>query len=277
MKQKLVTVYLVTCNRSSLLKRAILSVLNQTYKNIELIVVDDASSDNTEVVMRSLIKEYSKLHYLKLSENKGANYARNIAIEHAQGYFITGLDDDDEMLPERIERLVDAYEENYAFVTSEHYLEYGAVRKYKRLTSKKYISFNDLLYANIIGNQMLTTKDKILKAGLFDEEIKAAQDHDMWLRLLQSGQKAKVIKEALQVIHIGHDSITMSNNKFLGYWQVYKKYKEFFSKNQRKYWLLNFYYWRGKKINLDNAIKLIAMHPKYFFISIAKIIKVNYK
>lgn len=274
---KLVSVYIATYNRAERLENAVQSILKQTYKNIEVIIVDDASTDDTKELIKKLSDKYSNIKYMTCPMNKGANHARNIAIQQANGYFITGLDDDDEMLPERIQKLVNAYEDKYAFVVSEHYLDYGEIRKYKRLTTKKYISFDDLLYANIVGNQILTTKKKMIHAGLFDEEIKAAQDHDMWLRLLQGGQKAKVVKEALQIIHIGHDSITMSNNKFSGYWQVYNKYKELFSKNQRKYWLLNFYYWRDKKINLNNVVKLIVMHPKYFFISIAKIIKVNYK
>jgi glycosyltransferase involved in cell wall biosynthesis len=273
---KLVSVYITTYNRADKLQRAIKSVITQTYKNIEIIVVDDASSDNTEAIMENLIKIYSQLKYIKLSKNCGANYARNIAIKKANGYFITGLDDDDEMLPKRVEKMVHAYDEKYALIATEHYLDYGKFRKYKRLTRSKYITFQDLLYANLIGNQILTTKKKMIQAGLFDEDIKAAQDHDMWLRLLQNGQKAKIVKEALQVIYIGHESITMSKNKFSGYFQVYKKYKKYFSKKQRKYWLLNFYYWRDKKINLDNMRKLITIHPKYFFISIAKILKVNY-
>jgi glycosyltransferase involved in cell wall biosynthesis len=273
---KLVSVYITTYNRADKLKRAIKSVMTQTYQNIEVIVVDDASSDNTEDVMKNLINMYPKLKYIKLSKNHGANTARNIAIKKAKGHFVTGLDDDDEMLPKRIEKMVNAYDESYAFVVTEHFLDYGEFRKYKRLTKNKYVTFQDLLYANLVGNQILTTKEKFINAGLFDEDIKAAQDHDMWLRLLKNGQEAKIIKEALQVIYLGHKSITMSKNKFSGYLQVYKKYKKYFSREQRKYWLINFYYWRNKKIDIFNAKKLIVMNPKYFLKSVAKIIKVNY-
>jgi glycosyltransferase involved in cell wall biosynthesis len=273
---KLVSVYITTYNRAEKLKRTIKSVINQTYKNIEVIVVDDASSDNTKAIMKSLTKLHPKLKYIKLAKNKGANHARNIAIKEAKGFYITGLDDDDEMLPLRIEKMVEAYDDKWAFISSEHYLDYGNKRKYKRLTHKKEIAFQDMLYANLIGNQILTTKEKFIQAGLFNEEILAAQDHDMWLRLLKSGQKAKIIKEALQIIHIGHESITMSQNKFTGYWQVYQKYKYHFSREQRKYWLLNFYYWRDKKLSLKNAKKLLNYNPKYFLKSIAKMIKVNH-
>jgi glycosyltransferase involved in cell wall biosynthesis len=274
-REKLVTVYLITHNRAFFLQRAIKSVLSQSYDNFELIVVDDASTDETETIMNELASNNKRLTYIRLSKNMGANYARNVAINRAKGYYVTGLDDDDEMLPDRIKKMVNAYDERYAFVVSEHYLDYGNYRKYKSLTSKKYLSFDDLLFANLVGNQILTTKTKIINSGLFDDKVKAAQDHDMWIRLLQNGEKAKIIKEALQIIYIGHDSITMSKNKFSGYFQVYNKYKKYFSKEQRKYWLLNFYYWRDKKINYQIALKLLPMHFKYFFISIAKIIKVN--
>lgn len=276
MSKALVTVYITTYNRRQYLHRAIQSTLAQTYKEIEIIVVDDASTDDTEHYMQGMLKEHTSLKYIRLEKNSGANVARNQAIKSANGYFITGLDDDDEMLPKRVERMVHAYDEKFAFVTSEHFLDKHGKRFHKKLTSKMYLTQNDLLYANLVGNQILSTKTKFLEAGLFDTKLKAAQDYDMWIRLLNNGKTAKILKEALQVIYLGHESITMSHNKFSGYWQVYKKHKHLFSKQQRKYWLLNFFYWRSKKINIFTALKLLPYHGRYFFIGLIKIININY-
>lgn len=95
-RNQLVSVYITTCNRLEKLKKALASVQNQTYTNIEIIVADDSSSDGTEAYMCRYIKEFNNIKYIRNNERKGACINRNNAISLAQGYFITGLDDDDE-------------------------------------------------------------------------------------------------------------------------------------------------------------------------------------
>ena len=99
---ELVTVIITTHNRSDKLKNAIRSVLNQTYVNIEIIVVDDYSSDDTELTIKEFISKYNNIKYYRLDKPSGANVARNIGIMNANGIYITGLDDDDVMLENRI-------------------------------------------------------------------------------------------------------------------------------------------------------------------------------
>lgn len=98
----LVTVFIPTHNRAHLIRRAVLSVIDQTYKNIEIIIVNDGSSDNTPDVLNSLKLEYNNIHIFQHEKAKGACAARNLAIRNATGQYITGLDDDDEFLPHRI-------------------------------------------------------------------------------------------------------------------------------------------------------------------------------
>ena len=101
----LVSCVIPTYNRAEFVKRAIDSVLNQTYENIEVIVVDDGSQDNTREVVLS-IKD-KRVRYIRLHRNFGVSFARNIGIENSTGDFIAFLDSDDYFLPEKIEKQVE--------------------------------------------------------------------------------------------------------------------------------------------------------------------------
>jgi len=268
----LVSIYIPTHNRKTLLEQAVRSALDQTYPEIEVIVADDASNDGTETMMREWIKDEPRLHYIRLQESKGANVARNKAIMAARGYFVTGLDDDDIMLPERVERLIRSYDETVAFVTSYYYVENDRKRILKRLSRKSYIGLDDLLYVNVVGNQVLTTKEKIMEAGLFDEALSAGQDIDMWIRLVEKYRYAKIVKEPLQVVHIcSHGRITRSSRKRRGYWHSYLKHRAKMSVNQRKYRLLGFMLLMNKP--LRQILRVIPLHPKYIWLSLGRILK----
>ena len=117
MDKPLVTVITITRNRGSLLGRCISSILGQTYKNIEYILVDGASTDNTDNVVASF--KDSRLRYIKLEENLDIKTTVDIAIKAARGIYVTFLDSDDEYLPEKVEKQVNFIEQlplDYGFV-----------------------------------------------------------------------------------------------------------------------------------------------------------------
>ena len=93
MKNELISVVIPTYNRGKVIRKSIESVLNQSYKNIELIIIDDGSTDNTEFVVKKISD--NRIKYIKLNENKGACYARNIGIKKAKGKYIAFVDSDD--------------------------------------------------------------------------------------------------------------------------------------------------------------------------------------
>ena len=109
MEKKLVSAIITTHNRRDLLKRAIDSVLVQTYTNIELIVVDDASDDGTSEVCNDKRIKYI---YIPKSESHGGNYARNLGIKTSKGEYCAFLDDDDVWLPRKIELQLEAFSKN---------------------------------------------------------------------------------------------------------------------------------------------------------------------
>ncbi len=106
----LVSVIIPTHNRPELLKRAVSSVLEQTYENLELIVIDDASAERADLDSTFDLGLITTFDYLYLDENRGGAGARNVGLDAATGEYIAFLDDDDEWLPEKIERQVELFE-----------------------------------------------------------------------------------------------------------------------------------------------------------------------
>lgn len=103
-KNPTVSVIIPTYNRAHLVGRAIQSVLNQTYKDFELIIVDDGSTDNTEDIIKKYQKKDERIKYIRRKKNKGGSVARNTGINAAIGEYIAFLDSDDEWLTEKLER-----------------------------------------------------------------------------------------------------------------------------------------------------------------------------
>lgn len=101
-KRRTVSVIIPTYNRAHLLGRAIQSVLAQTYEDFEIIVVDDASTDVTEQVVKSFADD--RINYIRHQKNKGGSSARNTGIKAAKGEFIAFLDSDDEWVPKKLEK-----------------------------------------------------------------------------------------------------------------------------------------------------------------------------
>lgn len=185
----LVTVYITTYNRNALLKKAIDSVLSQTYTNIEIIVADDGSTDGTQQYLQELENEGVLNAVVNTSGTpKGACYGRNRAIYNAKGRFITGLDDDDYFEPWRIESFVSTWQKQATNTFSalfdgvaEHRKD-GVVNCY----DTPIVSYKDLRTSNLIGNQVFTLTSNLQDIDGFDEKMPALQDWDTWLRLSQA-------------------------------------------------------------------------------------------
>lgn len=107
MKTDLVSVIMPTYNTGSILTESIDSILNQTYKNLELIITDDKSDDETTLaILRSYMLKDERVKVFFLDENKGTGYARNNSIKNAQGQYIAFCDSDDKWFPDKLERQV---------------------------------------------------------------------------------------------------------------------------------------------------------------------------
>jgi glycosyltransferase involved in cell wall biosynthesis len=202
---QLVTVYIPTYNRLHLLQRAVDSVLNQTYKNIELIVVDDNSNDGTKDYLTELAKKDHRVNYKINTSNLGASASRNKAIQAASGEFITGLDDDDYFLRRRIEDFLDVWRikkpKTIALFTSVT----KKVGEKDFFLDKKIsiVSQRDLLYSNYLGNQVFVPIQALREIHGFDAVLLAWQDLDCWYRLLAEGLAERVDNQSY-VMDISH-------------------------------------------------------------------------
>ena len=184
----LVSVIVPTFNRGHFIGQAITSVLNQTYENIELLVVDDGSTDDTEAVAASF--DDRRLHYIKLAQNVGRSAARNLGLKSTTGKFITFLDSDDYYLPEKVERQVEflnkhaefsmAYTASGCFTDENkpifyHYRAPVSGDIYPELAFFKPLTIT--LPTVMLRREVLDT------VGGFDERMSRFEDTDMWRRI----------------------------------------------------------------------------------------------
>ena len=184
-----VSAIITTHNRADLLKRSIESVLNRTYKNLECIVVDDNSTDNTREVCNQFPVNYI---YIPKEETRGGNYARNLGIKAASGDYCAFLDDDDYWLPEKIEKQVKMAEEKdcelvYCGMRLEIIKKEGIIYEDKLPSPSASGDMSKLILQFIATTTscILCKKQALIEVGLFDEELKFWQEYELTIRLAQ--------------------------------------------------------------------------------------------
>lgn len=181
---KNISVIIPTYNRAFFLKKAIDSVLFQTYQDFELIVVDDGSNDGTGNII-SQYKDEIKYIY---QENKGPASARNRGIEEAQGNFIAFLDSDDRWRSDKLEIQFKAMQDNPDCLishTQEIWYKNGKVLNQKE-KHKKYSGFifDRCIKMCAVGMSTMMVRRGIFKeVGLFDDSLPCCEDYDFWLRV----------------------------------------------------------------------------------------------
>lgn len=232
----MVTAIIPTRNRAPLLVRALKSVFSQTYGNIEIVVVDDASDDETESVLKNTDGKYP-VRIIRNDQPLGAAASRNIAVRNAKGEFIAGLDDDDTWEPRRIELLTEHFHSGCSAVCSYDRMNFG--NKSHVWRKKHVITHYDLLYYNMAGNQVVTRKKYILDIGGYDESLPAAQDYDLWIRLSKKYGPIEVVREVLQQINLenNRERITTSYRKIEGYKACFEKHQADMNEKQVRYQL----------------------------------------
>ncbi|MDM5329839.1 glycosyltransferase family 2 protein [Neobacillus sp. CF12] len=193
-EENIVSVVIPTYKRADTLPRAIDSVLNQSYKNIEIIVVDDNNPDTeyrkyTESIM-DMYKKYKNVIYLKHDKNKNGSAARNTGIRHANGEYIMFLDDDDEFFPEKVSAQVKrlnsldnswgACYTNYIRKKNGETIVWGAEKREGSLLSEELMR-NLFVHA---GSNLLIRKSVVDEINGFDENFERNQDIEFLSRIL---------------------------------------------------------------------------------------------
>ncbi len=197
---ELVSVIMPTYKRSDMLGRAIDSILNQTYKNVEIIVVDDNNPDTdwrsiTEEKMQKYIGE-ERVKYIKHDHNKNGAAARNTGLKAAKGEIITFLDDDDYYRPDKIEKQV-----NYLHANKHHHAVYcGWHRDGNDFipNGEGDLSYGILSGFNIIiTNSIMMWREDAISCGGWDEHLKRHQEAAFLLNYFRSNQTIGRIEEVL--------------------------------------------------------------------------------
>lgn len=258
--QELVSVVITTFNREDLLERAIRSVLEQDYPAIELIVIDDFSNEKTSMLIDSLRAEceqrFTRFVYHRNPTNSGSNFSRNTGYALSEGKFVTGLDDDDYFLPERLSMLVARYNDKYAFVC-DTLTRLDKDREHaKNSNSYRVIGLQDILCENVVGNQVLTTRDKLMAVGCFSPEIKQQQDRDVWIKLIAKFGPGLKYPFSTQMVDAEHSDnrITKQIKKYHSYRKLYFKFRDLMTEESRSNNLFQLMSFRG-----ISAVKMNAL------------------
>jgi len=229
MNEPLVTVIVSAYNHEDYVEEAILSIIDQTYENIELLVFDDGSTDDTPEILERLSKKHE--FYFERQKNIGLPATRNKGIHMAKGEYIGGIASDDAMLPTRIETLMNKMQElgnGYGLVCGDvglidlagkrtmwniggnqfkTFMGYYFDRR-KDVNDSNFGSYETFLKGNYIpAAGVLIRRSDLIRAGLYDENI-LIEDWDMLLKLSRHGTKMHFIRDEVS-LYRWHDSNTV--------------------------------------------------------------------
>lgn len=217
----LVSVITPVYNAERFIQSTIESVLNQTYKNIEIILVDDCSKDKSAKIINELCEKYPNIVYHLQEKNMGAGVARNKALELARGRYVAFLDSDDMWKPDKISKQIDVMNKTGAplcYTAIEMIDENGKIVKEKRKI-KEICDYRYLLHNTVIPTSGLVV-DRV-QCGDFRMHLRrGGQDYATWLKLMRNGAVARGIDEALVQYRIVSGSL--SSNKFKSIQQVWE-------------------------------------------------------
>lgn len=193
----LVSVVIPMYNAQQFIKETLLSVINQTYTNIEIIVVDDMSKDKSATIVKDLSNKDDRIKYIYLKENKGVANARNIGIEAAQGRYIAFIDSDDLWKENKLERQIEFMLENkYEFTYTEYeFISENGESLNKIIPVEKQVNYKKLLSGNCIGCSTVIIDRNYIKK-IYMENVKH-EDYVTWLSILKSGYNAYGLNENL--------------------------------------------------------------------------------
>jgi teichuronic acid biosynthesis glycosyltransferase TuaG len=271
LEQKLVSIIMPAYNVEKYIAASITSVLNQTYSNLELIVIDDGSTDGTAAIINSFTIKDERIIYV-YQENAKQAIARNKGISVAKGEILAFLDSDDLWLPNKLEQSIKSFElDQYDLLLTNYYVtsakeidvfnpNYEVMKVDDCLFSgeealKAFIKLNRVPILTV-----LVKKEIVEKVGCFDECCVPAEDYDLWIRLLKNRAVFKSISVPLSIYRL-HESSSTSSDRLATY-AVLKSLAKNFSQEEiillksesyLKWWILR---WIDFCLNKHNVLTL---------------------
>ena len=186
MKEDLVSIVTPTYNCGKFITETIESVIGQTYKNWEMIIVDDCSKDNTQEIVKKYLKNDKRIKYIKFEKNQGAAIARNTAIREAKGRYIAFLDSDDLWSKDKLEKQINFMKKNsYSFTcTAYEQIDENNNLLNKIIRPKIKADYNRILLDCPVGNS--TVMYNVDELGKFEvPNIRKRNDDALWLQILK--------------------------------------------------------------------------------------------
>ena len=245
----LVSAIVTTHNREpEIVGRAIKSIVNQSYKNIEIIVVDDSSADYPQrPEIRKLIEVYLndgvRIKYISHEVNRGACAARNTGLAESRGEIIGFLDDDDEWMPQKVEVMIEAFmDEDVGLVYGNNILKNDDTGYERVVKRHNYCGsvYDKLILCNFIGSTSfpLFRRKSLVSVGGFDENMQSAQDADAYLRVSKE-YHVVFVNDVVAIYHL-HNKERISSSvdrKISGLERINEKNAEYLDNNRKAFWI----------------------------------------
>lgn len=267
---KTVSIYIPTHNRPQMLERALESITKQTWKDIQVLVCDDGSQLDCSFVINKYKDKFSDFVFIRNQVPMGACSARNKLIELADGEYLTGLDDDDEFLPTRIEDfLTSEYLSKYSYLCAGHITK-TSEGAFRQKVNEGKITLENLLSKNIVGNQIFTKTENLRKSGGFDKNLPAWQDYDAWVMLTKicgDGYKVEKYNYKWNIDH-EEDRISNSDKARIGYELFVEKHMDILNKKNIDSLFFQDKINRNQKISTEElykhfSLELLKVYTKY--------------
>ena len=228
MVEEKVSIIVPTYNSSKFVIETLKSITNQTYKNWELLITDDCSTDDTLVIINSYIKNDKRIKLFKLDSNSGAGSARNHSISQSEGRYIAFCDSDDRWKPNKLEVQI-AFMKKHNCVLS--YTSFDVINEnnnlIRRVIAKSIINYKLILRNNYIGC-LTAIYDTKMVGKLYMPTMRKRQDWALWIKILKENNKAYGLKEVLATYMQRKNSISSNKIEMIKYtWLIYFKLLRF--------------------------------------------------
>lgn len=219
----LVSIVMPCYNSEKYVSESIQSIINQNYKNWELIVIDDCSVDGTYSLLEKLSRVDTRIKISRNLSNLGGAKTRNVAIEKSSGRYIAFLDSDDLWLPSKLEKQINFMRSKSVGFSYSNYLQFGGVDKELSVNAPIYISYRDMIKINFIGC-LTVIYDTSFYGKFYFPITKKRHDYALWLDMLKQFDYAYNVGGVLASYRVHSNSLSANKtDAFQSYFYVLRK------------------------------------------------------
>ena len=240
-------------NSQTYIRETIKSVQDQTYSNWEMIIVDDASTDESTEIVKKIAVDEPRIKLNIFTNNQGPALARNWAIAESKGRYLAFLDSDDLWYKNKLEKQLDFMIKNLYPITYSAYEKINEVGEYIGSVNpiKEEVGYYDIIKSNHIGCLTAMIDLKLIGQKFYMPNIKKRQDHALWLSILKNGIRAYCLPERLGKYRIRAGSVSKNKIDSIRFqWKLYRKIENLNPIKSLYYMIFYAYYGMRKYNNL---------------------------